>query len=281
MTTEINLDKSKETLGKLQYHIHVAPRQVGKYVLLPGDPDRVLRIAKYLENAKEIAFHREHRTWTGTYKGITVSATSTGMGCPSTAIAVEELANVGATHFIRVGSTGALQPGMRIGDIVVNTGSMRLDGTTRYYVYDGFPAVPDTFLTRALFESAVSHQEGRDYKVFFGLGAASDAFYAETPELLQMLSDHRMLNVEMESSAIYTIATLRGLKAGMVCAVSGNLLTKEVVYDRVNQGLVQGWEDAIQIALDAIIMYEKEKLEQLGEKYSPEFDFSRRYHPKF
>ena len=281
MANQVKLDKSKETVGKLQYHIHVAPGQVGKYVLLPGDPDRVLRIAKYLENAKEIAFHREHRTWTGSYKGITVSATSTGMGCPSTAIAVEELANVGATHFIRVGSTGALQDGMHIGDIVVNTGSMRLDGTTRYYVYDGFPAVPDFFLTRALFESAVEHQQGRDFKVFLGLGAASDAFYAETPELLQMLSDHRMLNVEMESSAIYTIATLRGLKAGMVCAVSGNLLTKEVVYERVNLGLVQGWEDAIQITLEGIVKYEKNRYEDLIGQYSPQFDYSRVYHPKY
>lgn len=96
-----------------------------------------------------------------------------------------------------------------------------------------------------------------------------------------MLSDHRMLNVEMESSAIYTIATLRGLKAGMVCAVSGNLLTKEVVYDRVNQGLVQGWEDAIQIALESIVKYEKNQYEVLAQKYSPQFDYSRMYHPKY
>ncbi len=281
MADEINLDKSEKTLGKLQYHIHVGPGQVGKYVLLPGDPDRVLRIAKYLDNVKEIAFHREHRTWTGTYKGITVSATSTGMGCPSTAIAVEELANVGATHFIRVGSTGALQKGMKIGDIVVNTGSMRLDGTSRYYAHDGFPAVPDYFLTKALFETSIQHQEGRTFNVFLGLGAASDAFYGETPEMLQMLSDHRMISVEMESSAIYTIATMRGLKAGMVCAVSGNLVTNDVIYDKVNEGLVQGWEDAIQIALDSIVHYETSKFENLTEKYSPKFDYKRRYYPKY
>ena len=281
MTGEINLDKFEKTFGKLQYHVHVAPGQVGKYVLLPGDPDRVLRIAKYLDNAKEIAFHREHRTWTGTYKGITVSATSTGMGCPSTAIAVEELANVGATHFIRVGSTGALQKGMKIGDIVINTGSMRLDGTSRYYAHDGFPAVPDYFLTKALFDTAISLKKERKYDVFFGLGAASDAFYGETPEMLQMLSDHRMVSVEMESSAIYTIATMRGLKAGMVCAVSGNLVTNDVIYDKVNEGLIQGWEDAIQIALDSIVYYETSKFENLTEKYSPKFDYKRRYYPKY
>ena len=281
MADEINLDKSEKTLGKLQYHIHVGPGQVGKYVLLPGDPDRVLRIAKYLEDAKEIAFHREHRTWTGTYKGITVSATSTGMGCPSTAIAVEELANVGVTHFIRVGSTGALQKGIKIGDIIINTGSMRLDGTSRYYAHDGFPAVPDYFLTKALFETSIQLQKERTFNVFLGLGAASDAFYGETPEMMQMLSDHRMISVEMESSAIYTISTMRGLKAGMVCAVSGNLVTNDVIYDKVNKSLIQGWEDAIQIALDSIYYYETNKFENLAEKYSPKFDYKRRYYPKY
>jgi uridine phosphorylase len=281
MTQTINLNKAEKTFGKAQYHVHVRPGEVGNYVLLPGDPDRVLRIAKYLENAKEIAFHREHRTWTGMYKGIRVSATSTGMGCPSTAIAVEELANVGATHFIRVGSTGALQKGMGIGDIVVSTGAMRLDGTSRYYAHDGFPALPDYFLTRALFETAVELQKSSQFQLFMGVNASSDAFYGETPELLQMLSDHRMVNIEMESSAMYTIATMRGLKAGMVCAVSGNLLTGDVIYDRPNTGLVQGWENAIAIALEAIYMYETRSYGTIGQQYTPEFDYSRRYAPKY
>lgn len=281
MVDTISLDKSEKVLGKPQYHIQVRPGQVGKYVLLPGDPDRVLRIAKYLDDAKEIAFHREHRTCTGTYKGITVSATSTGMGCPSTAIAVEELANVGATHFIRVGSTGALQKGMEIGDIVVSTGSMSLDGTSSYYAHKGFPAVASFFLTRSLFDAAIKHKEEGNFNVFFGLSAASDAFYGETPEFLQMLTDHRVLNVEMESSAIFTIAHMRGLKAGMVCAVSGNLMTGDVIYDRPNTGLVQGWEDAIQIALEAIYAYETAGYEKISAQYSPEFNASRRYFPKY
>jgi uridine phosphorylase len=281
MTDTISLDKSHETVGKPQYHIKIRPGEVGKYVLLPGDPDRVIRIGKHLENAREIAFNREHRTWIGTYKGIVVSATSTGMGCPSTAIAVEELANVGVTHFIRVGSTGALQKGMNIGDIVISTGAMRMDGTSRYYAHDGFPAIPDHFLTRALFESALVKQQERSYRLFLGMNASSDAFYGETPELLQMLSDHRVLNVEMEASALYTVANMRGLKAGMVCAVSGNLVTNDVIYDRPNTGLVQGWEDAIDIALEAIYQYETQGYEALGQQYSPEFNYSRRYAPKY
>jgi uridine phosphorylase len=281
MSQSITLDKAEKTFGKAQYHIHVRPGEVGKYVLIPGDPDRVLRIAQHLEDAKEIAFHREHRTWTGMYKGIRVSATSTGMGCPSTAIAVEELANVGATHFIRVGSTGALQKGMQIGDIVISTGAMRLDGTSRYYAHDGFPALPDYFLTKALLETAIELQKSSNFRLFMGANASSDAFYGETPELLQMLSDHRIVNVEMEASAVYTVATMRGLKAGMVCAVSGNLLTGEVIYDRPNTGLVQGWEDAIAIALEAIYLYENQSYEMIGQQYTPQFDYGRRYAPKY
>ncbi len=281
MDKPISLDKSKKTVGQPQYHVQVRPGDVGKYVLLPGDPDRVLRIARHLEDAKEIAFHREHRTWTGTYKGVRVSATSTGMGCPSTAIAVEELANVGATHFVRVGSTGALQKGMDIGDIVISTGSMRMDGASRYYAREGFPALPDYFLTKSLFETAIRRQQAHNYQLFLGMNATSDAFYGETPELLQMLTDHRVLNVEMEASALFTIATMRGLKAGMVCAVSGNLLTNEVIYDRPNAGLVQGWEEAIEIALEGIHHYETQGYEQISQQYSPEFDYARRYAPKY
>lgn len=256
------LDKSEKTLGRLQYHLRVRPGDVGKYVLLPGDPDRVLRIAKYLDNAREIGFHREYRTCTGTYKGIPVSATSTGIGCPSAAIAVEELANVGATHFIRVGSTGALQPGIGIGDLVISTGSMRNEGTSRFYAPEGFPAVPDHFLTHALIEAGLALRTERGFKLHAGLNSSDDAFYGETPEFITMLHNNKLLNVEMESSAIYVVAHKRGLKAGMVCAVSGNLVTGEVVYEEENTGLVQGWEDAIAVTLEGIYRYETGGYEQ-------------------
>jgi len=281
MTDLSTVDKSAKTKGQTQYHIKVKPGEVGKYVLLPGDPDRVLRIAKYLDNAEEVAFHREHRTWTGEYKGIKVSATSTGMGCPSTAIAVEELANVGATHLIRVGSTGALQKGMNIGDLVVSTGALRLDGTTKYYAHESFPAIPDYYLTKALIEASIANRENQDSKLFIGLSATSDAFYGETPELQKMLIDHKVLNVEMESSAIYTISHMRGLKAGMVCAVSGNLATGDVIYNRENTGLVKGWEDAILVALEAIYLYETQGYEKIGMQYQPDYNYDSRYFPKY
>jgi uridine phosphorylase len=257
------LDKSERTAGRLQYHLRVRPGDVAKYVLLPGDPDRVLRIARQLDNAREIGFHREYRTCTGTYKGIPISATSTGIGCPSAAIAVEELANVGAIHFIRVGSTGALQPGIKIGDLTITTGSMRNEGTSRFYAPDGFPAVPDHFLTHALIEAARALRPTRTFGLHVGLNSSDDAFYGETPAFIQMLSDHKLLNVEMESSAIFIVAHRRGLKAAMVCAVSGNLVTGDVVYEEVNHGLIQGWEDAITVALEGIYQYEQQGYEQI------------------
>ena len=255
MTT---LNKADATLGKMQYHLRLKPGDIGKYVLLPGDPDRVLRISKYLDDVKEVVFHREYRTCTGSYKGIKVSATSTGIGCPSAAIAVEELANVGATHFIRVGSTGALQPHINVGDIIINTASMRNEGTTKFYVDDGFPAVADHFLTHALIQAGTELEKKKPLELHIGLNASDDAFYGETPEWIEMLSRHKLLNVEMESAAIFSIAHIRGLKAAMVCGVAGNLVTADVDYEGENTALVNAWEDVISIALEGIYRYEKQ-----------------------
>ena len=255
MTT---LNKADASLGKMQYHLRRKPGDVCKYVLLPGDPDRVLRISKYLDDVKEVVFHREYRTCTGSYKGIKVSATSTGIGCPSAAIAVEELANVGATHFIRVGSTGALQPHINVGDIIINTASMRNEGTTKFYVDDGFPAVADHFLTHAQIHARTELEKKKPLELHIGLNASDDAFYGETPEWIEMLSRHKLLNVEMESAAIFSIAHMRGLKAAMVCGVAGNLVTANVDYEGENTARVNAWEDAISIALEGIYRYEKQ-----------------------
>ena len=255
MTT---LNKADASLGKMQYHLKLKPGDVGKYVLLPGDPDRVFRISKYLDDVKEVVFHREYRTCTGSYKGIKISATSTGIGCPSAAIAVEELANVGATHFIRVGSTGALQPHINVGDIIINTASMRNEGTTKFYVNDGFPAVADHFLTHELIQAGTEIEKKKPLNLHIGLNASDDAFYGETPEWIEMLSRHKLLNVEMESAAIFSIAHMRDLKAAMVCGVAGNLVTADVDYEGENTALVNAWEDVISIALEGIYRYEKQ-----------------------
>ncbi|MYE16075.1 MAG: nucleoside phosphorylase, partial [Gemmatimonadetes bacterium] len=121
-------DKSASTRDILQYHVRVRPGDVANYVLLPGDPARVGLIAEHLDEPREVAYHREYRTVTGSFRGIGVSATSTGIGCPSAAIAVEELCNVGASHFIRVGSSAAFFFFIFWGYIVIYTAAMRLDG---------------------------------------------------------------------------------------------------------------------------------------------------------
>jgi len=250
-------DKNANTPGKVQYHLRVGPGDVAEYVLLPGDPDRVLRIAGHIDDPKEIAHHREYRTVTGSYHGIPVTSTSTGIGCPSAAIAVEELANVGATHFVRVGSSAALAPGIRTGDLLINTGSMRLDGTSAAYVDPGFPAVADHFLVHALIEAAseLSDQRGFDYHV--GINASSDAFYTETPAFIENLMRHNITNIEMESSAIFTVAHLRGLAAAMVCAVSYNYTDPDDIdYETANHRLIQGWDNAIDVALEGIRRYQ-------------------------
>lgn len=250
-------DKNADIQGRLQYHLRVRPGDVAKYVLLPGDPARVGRIADHIVGPREIAHNREYRTVTGTYANVGVSGTSTGIGCPSAAIAVEELANAGATHFIRVGSSAALVPGIRTGDLIINTATMRLDGTSARYVDPGFPAVADHHLVGALLEAANELSAQRGFGVHMGINASSDAFYTETPEFIENLARQRITNIEMESAAIFTIAHLRGLHAAMVCAVSYNFSApEEIDYEGENTALAVGWDNAIDVALEGIRRYE-------------------------
>jgi uridine phosphorylase len=245
---DATLDKSQVGLGVRQFHIGVAPGEVSTVALLPGDPFRVPLIAEHLSDVREIAHKREHRTMVGTYQGHPITATSTGMGCPSTAIAVEELARVGVTSFIRVGSTGALQPGINPGDLVISEGSYRNDGTSDAYVPKGYPAVPDLGITVRLVEEARAEAEGQGFAVHSGLNVTDDAFYAEPPEWTQRMSGLGMLNVEMESAALFVVARQRGLRAGMICSVSSNLVEGKSVYDTHDQ-LAAGWHHSIEVAL--------------------------------
>lgn len=247
------VDKSAAGLGARQYHIGVAPGEVSSVALLPGDPFRVPLIAEFLSGVREVAHNREHLTMTGWYRGRQITATSTGMGCPSTAIAVEELARVGVSAFIRVGSTAALQPGIEPGDLVVSEGTLRNDGTSAAYVHPGFPAVPDLAITSTLTRLARDAADGRSYRVYSGINASDDAFYAETPEWIGQLSGMGMLNVEMESAALFVVARLRGLRAGMICSCSSNLVDGTSLYDDEHTRLREGWLRSIEAALDTAV----------------------------
>lgn len=241
----------KGSLGR-QYHIKVAPGEVGGVALMPGDPFRVQLVADALEDPVEVAHAREYRTVVGTYKGLRITAMSTGIGCPSAAIAVEELARCGVHTFIRVGSTAALQPDVAVGDVVVNTGTFRNDGTSLAYAPLGYPAVPDTELTMALILVARETAQAKRVRVHVGINVSDDAFYAEGPQWLARMTEMGLLNVEMETSAVFTVARLRGLRAGMVCGVSGNLVTDDAEYGGGdNPRLAGGWQHSIDIALEA------------------------------
>jgi uridine phosphorylase len=246
------LDKKAVTQGRPQYHVHLKPGDVGKYVLLPGDPARSDRVARYLDDPALVAHNREYRTYTGSYKGVRVSVTSTGIGCPSASIAVEELANIGAECFIRIGSSAALREDISIGDLLIATGSMKNEGTSRFYVPDCFPAVPDFELTRYLFDAARSMKAQLGVAVHMGICASDDAFYGESQEWIEKLARLGVMNVEMESSAIFTVAQQRRLRAASICAVSGNLITGEVVYETENLRLAAGWDSEIKVVLEAI-----------------------------
>lgn len=256
MSAPVFVDKSQAGRDARQYHIGIAPGEVSSVALLPGDPFRVPLIAEFLTDVREVAHNREHRTMTGWYKGRHITATSTGMGCPSTAIAVEELARVGVTSFIRVGSSGGLQAGIQPGDLLVSEGSFRNDGTTDAYLPKGFPAVPDLALTTALARHAERIAAAAGTRSFTGISVSDDAFYAETPEWIGQLNAMGILNVEMEASALYIVARLRGLRAGMVCACSSNLVDGASLYDERNAALKDGWMRSIEAALETAVELE-------------------------
>ncbi|MEF8814885.1 MAG: nucleoside phosphorylase [Halovenus sp.] len=219
-----------------QYHLEVADGDVADAVLLPGDPDRVAKIVDCWDGHEVVADHREYRTATGTHDGTAISVTSTGIGSPSAAIAVEELARVGADTLIRVGSCGAIQPETDIGDLVITTGGVRQEGTSSEYVRGEYPAVADHAVVAAL--AAAAEELGYDYHL--GRTASTDSFYAGqsrdgfggfrargADERIEELRRAGVLNFEMEASAILTLAGLYGLRAGAVCTVYADRTTGE------------------------------------------------------
>lgn len=255
-----------------QYHIHLAPGEIGEYVLLPGDPARCDIVAQYLDDAKKMAEHREHRTFTGHYKGVKTSVTSTGMGCPSTAIACEELINIGAEYLIRIGSTGVYQPQIKKGDLLISTGSVREEGTSSYYLPPNFPAVPDFDFTRALIDTAADMQAELGCNYHYGINVSCDAFYRCGPDFTKKMHDLGVHGAEMESAAIYAVCHVRGKHGAMIAAASAEnwrQLETEAVpdsdganiqkYELDNPALKKGWDDEIRVVLETIYRFEQRR----------------------
>jgi len=235
-----------------EYHLDLRKGDVGRYVLLPGDPARAAKIAEYFDDASEMAFNREYRTFTGTIDGIKLSVTSTGIGCPSAAICIEELIKCGADTFIRVGTAGGLQPEIELGDVVITTATVREEGTSRQYVPLEYPAVADFEVTAALRDAAAR----MGFRYHLGIGHTKDAFYTEgTVDLplkehtaLQWRAWERanVLSTSMEAAAIYVISSIRRVRAGEVLAIIGLTYKDEPIVAKV------GIDEAIKVALEAV-----------------------------
>ena len=242
------------TKGKRQYHIACAPGKVARYVLLPGDPERVPKIARLWDKARKVAHHREYQTYTGEVGGIPISATSTGIGCPSLAIGVEELAAIEADTFIRVGSSGSIQRDVRVGDVVISSAAVRLEGTSKEYVRVEYPAAANYEVLLALIKAA--EKLGHRYHV--GITASTDSFYlgqgrpglkgytqSSAKEIVPDLRAARVLNFEMETASLFTIASVYGFRAGSICAVYANRVTGEF-------GVGKGEMESAEIATEAV-----------------------------
>ena len=248
------IDYSEGT-GKL-YHIQVAPGEVGRYVSLPGDPKRCEKIAQYFDNPVLIADNREFVTYTGTLDGVKVSVTSTGIGGPSAAIAMEELKRCGADTFLRVGTCGGMQLEVCCGDLVIATGAIRAEGTSREYAPIEFPAIADYDVVTAMKEAA-----GKlGFKAHLGVVQCKDSFYGQhEPEVKPVGYD--LLNKwdawvrcgcmasEMESAAIYVVASCLKVRAATVLLAIANQERAKAGLENVQ---VHDTSAAIQTAIEAI-----------------------------
>ncbi len=238
------------------YHIQVAPGEVGKYVILPGDPKRCIEIAKYLENPVLIADNREFVTYTGTLDGVKVSVTSTGIGGPSASIALEELVRCGADTFVRIGTCGGMQTEVKSGDIVVATGAIRMEGTTREYAPIEYPAVPDLTVVNAL----VSAAKTKKLPYHAGVVQSKDSFYGQHEpeakpvgyELLNKWNawvEMGCLASEMEAASLFIVGSYLRVRVGACFLVMAN-------QEREKQGLenpvVHDTDLAVQVAVEAI-----------------------------
>jgi uridine phosphorylase len=224
-------------VGDRQYHIGLGPGELAEYILLPGDPDRTARIAARLDSIELERRHREFASVTGTYRGERVSVVSTGIGTDNVEIVVAEiLAVTERPTFIRVGSCGALQPEVGLGDLIVSTGAVRLESTTSYYVHEGYPAVAHYEAVVALIEAA----ERLGHRTHVGLTATAPGFFGAQgrpipqlpiryPDLAEDMRRQRVMNFEMEASALLILASLAQCRAGVVCAVYAQRSTGEFI----------------------------------------------------
>lgn len=248
------------TSDRRAFHLNIraADLQGATIALVPGDPGRVEKIAAYLEKPQVIGQSREFKSAIGTHQGRTIAVISTGIGGPSTSICVEELAQMGVRTFIRIGTTGAIQEKIQLGDAIVTQAAVRMDGASHHFAPLEYPATADFFVTRALVDAA-SHLKAR---VHVGITASSDTFYpgqerydTYSGRVRQSLRGSmkewqalQVLNYEMESATLFTMGASMGLRTGMVAAVIAHRCFSEAIQEAVAH---KAEDQAIRIAVQA------------------------------
>jgi DeoD family purine-nucleoside phosphorylase len=242
-----------------QHHIKAYNKDITRYCFIPGDHVRGKKIAEQMDNPVLLSGTRGIFVYSGTYKGIPMNVCSTGMGGPQVAIAMEELANMGVDTFIRVGSCGAMQDDMGVGDVVIATATNREGGTSYNYLPGSFPAVADFFVTRELYD--VAQELG--LKIHIGVATAGDAFYApKDPEKRALLKKAGVLCGEMESDTAFILGNYHGWRTGALFVSDGGPKAKEIksrgkteiniANHATDKEFLRGEDNIIKIALEAM-----------------------------
>ncbi len=253
---------AKIEFPEVKYHIQMKKGDVGRYVFLPGDPGRTDHIAKLFDDPKLIASNREYRTWTGTINGEKVSVTSTGIGGPSTAIAVEELISIGADTFIRVGTSGGMQPEQVPGELAITLAAIRDEGTSMQYIPPEFPAVADMNVTLALRQAAINLKV--PYRV--GISQSKDSFYGQHEPERMPVSDRLLerwkawkmggaICSEMEAATLFILGNILRVRTGGIMLVAANQESNDP-----NVGVVEELDDLLAVSIEAVkILIEQDK----------------------
>jgi len=259
-----------------QYHIQLEEGDVAPYVLLPGDPGRVEKVAALWDESRKVAENREYVTFTGVYKGAPISCTSTGIGCPSTSIAIEELARVGATTFIRIGTCGTFQDEVANGDMVIFDSAMRYDGSSHLYAPIEFPAVANHEVLNACIQAG----KKLNLRCHVGTTRSADTFYACHPvpgssynnywqsnwaHHFEDLKRLKVVGAEMEASIIFVLARVWGLRAGGMGVVLDNVLknledAEEFVPEEIFEHTDENIENLSRMGNETVrLLYEKDR----------------------
>lgn len=247
-------------MEQLQPHIRLGEKDKACYALLPGDPKRIDHIKQFLEEAKELSYNREIRSVSGYYKGIKVLAVSTGMGGASTGIVAEELNKIGVDTMIRIGSCGALQKQIKLGDLILVNGAVRDEGTSKAYIEPIFPAIADPYVLQAMMKAA----QQRSDKYHVGIVRSHDSFYTDNEDAIdEYWAKKKVLGADMETAALFVIGCLRGIHCGSILNTVVEYASdlQENINEYVNGEAIvtQGEENEILTALETFVILEKNR----------------------